>query len=108
MPKKTSVVFASEKLEKSFENLGSEESMRKYLMRAIDDLKQDPFCGTKLPQRLFPKEYVQRYNIDNLWKYDLPDGWRLIYTLVNKGQVEIISVILEWFDHKDYERRFSY
>ena len=40
-------------------------------------------------------------------KYNLPNAWRLAYTL--KGnEVEIISIILEWFDHEGYEKRFGY
>ncbi|MFT4309184.1 MAG: hypothetical protein ACMXYL_01710 [Candidatus Woesearchaeota archaeon] len=50
---------------------------------------------------------IRNYRITNLWKYDLPSGWRLIYT-IKTDEVMIISVILEWFSHKDYERRFNY
>jgi hypothetical protein len=32
---------------------------------------------------------------------------KLIYTL-KANQIEIISVVLEWLDHKNYERRFKY
>ena len=108
MDKKISVVFATGKLEKEFEKLKLEGDLKKHLLRAINDLKNNPFCGIKLQQHLFPKEYVKKYNLTNLWKYNLPDGWRLIYTLVNQNEVELISVILEWFNHKDYEKRFSY
>ena len=54
----------------------------------------------------FGKEYL-RYKITNLWKYDLPKGWRLIYSIGREG-VEILSIILEWMNHKNYERRFNY
>jgi hypothetical protein len=37
----------------------------------------------------------------------LPKGWRLIYSVANDG-VCIISILLEWMDHKNYERRFNY
>jgi len=39
---------------------------------------------------------------------NLPDTWRLIYALKSPTKIEIISVILEWMSHKDYERRFKY
>ena len=68
---------------------------------------QNAFCGTQIPKRLFPKEYIQKYGITNLWKYDLPKAWRLLYS-VAKDEVVVISIILEWFDHKEYERRFKY
>jgi hypothetical protein len=46
-------------------------------------------------------------NIDNLWKYDMPSAWRLLYSLKTE-EIEIVAIILEWLDHKNYERRFGY
>ena len=106
--KPSEVVFANDKLEKSFNNLKEEDEIKKYIKRAIKDIIQNAYCGIPLPKRLFPKEYVKKYNINNLWKYDLPDGWRLIYSITTPNKVEILAVILEWFNHKDYERRFKY
>ena len=48
-----------------------------------------------------------KYEIDNLWKYDLPNGWRLIYA-VQKNEIIVISIVIEWLNHKDYERKFKY
>ncbi|NYZ77169.1 hypothetical protein H0O02_02535 [Candidatus Micrarchaeota archaeon] len=105
------VGFADEKLKIAFEELkrgkGAEPHLYEFLDRAFDDLKKDPFCGIKIPKKFWPKDYIVKYEIDNLWKYDLPDGWRLIYT-IRANQVTILSVVLEWFDHKEYERRFGY
>lgn len=78
------------------------------LNRAFDELKENPLAGVKLPGELWPKIYLKKYAIDNLRKYDLPNGWRLIYTLRGSA-VEIVAVILEWFSsHKGYEKRFGY
>ena len=111
MERGASVGFADEKLEKAFlalkEGKGAEQKLYGFLDRALDDLKKDPFCGVRIPKKLWPKEYVQKYRINNLWKYDLPNSWRLTYTLKADG-ITILSVVLEWFDHKDYERRFRY
>ena len=64
--------------------------------------------GDPIAKNLIPKEYFNRYgSLTNLWKYNLPDAWRLIYTIKN-NQVTVLSVILEWMDHKEYERRFHY
>lgn len=43
-----------------------------------------------------------------MWKYDLPRGWRLLYTVTAENEVELISAILDWFDHKNYERIMKY
>ena len=60
-----------------------------------------------IPRRLIPKHYIRKYGIDNLWKYDLPKGWRLLYSIA-RDQVIIIAIILEWLSHPEYERRFGY
>jgi Txe/YoeB family toxin of Txe-Axe toxin-antitoxin module len=105
------VGFADEKIKQAFialkEGKGAEPHLHEFLNRAFDDLKKDPFSGIKVPKKLWPKEYIQKYEINNLWKYNLPNAWRLIYT-VKADQVTVLAVILEWFDHKEYERRFGY
>lgn len=109
--RKVFVIFADEKTKEAYDNLKAgkfeDRELYKFIGRALDDLKKNPRVGIPLPKHLIPKEYVQKYKVNNLYKYDLPNGWRLIYTL--KGsEVEILSVILEWFDHKNYDRRFGY
>lgn len=105
------VTFVTKKIADSFEDLNKgkyeEKELYSFIERAIQDMKKDPQCGIRLPSKLWPKEYVQKYAITNLWKYDLPNGWRLIYT-ITQTKVMILNVILEWFDHKDYEKRFKY
>ena len=95
---------AFKKLEKGkFED----KQLLMYLNKAIDDLKKNPECGIHIPKHLWPREYIKKYKINNLWKYDLPNAWRLIYTIMG-DEVKILAVILEWLPHKEYERRFRY
>ncbi len=105
------VTFGDKKTEIDFESLkeGKVEDKQLYtsIDRAIIDLKSNPACGIKVPKNLWPKEYIKKYDITNLWKYDLPHGWRLVYT-IQTNEIMILNVILEWFDHKGYERRFHY
>ena len=57
---------------------------------------------------MIPKGYEKRFGrLDNLWKYNLPNAWRLIYT-VKYGELIVLSIILEWVAHKEYENRFNY
>lgn len=108
MIKASKVVFVSQELEDNFKSLKEDDPIKKAMIRAINDLKENAFSGIQIPKRLFPQEYVQKWGITNLWKYDLPRGWRLLYTVTTDNEVELISAILEWFDHKEYERRFRY
>lgn len=105
------VGFADEGIQKAFLELkrgkGAEQELCGFLEKAFDKLEIDPFCGKKMQKKLWPREYMQKYRITNLWKYDLPNSWRLIYT-VKADRATILSVVLEWFCHKEYERRFRY
>ena len=31
-----------------------------------------------------------------------------LYTITSENEVQLVSAILEWFNHKDYERKFRY
>ncbi len=100
------VGFISQKLKHQFDTL-KDKQLYHFIDHAIDDLKKNPACGTKIQKKLWPKEYKKKYEITNLWKYDLPNAWRIIYT-IDTDEVRIMSIILEWFSHKDYEKRFKY
>ena len=104
----SSVKFVDQNLKNSFERLReSEDSLYKFLIRAFEDIEMNAFCGIQIPKRLIPKEYLKKYNVKNLWKYNLPDAWRLIYS-IERGDIIVVSIILEWMNHKSYEKRFNY
>ena len=106
----TKVKFADSKLFEVYQSLrtGSfeEKELAENLERAFFALKDNPFAGIKIPKQLWPKAY-RRYFLKILLKYDLPNAWRLVYT-IEGDKLEISVVILEWFSHKDYEKRFGY
>jgi len=108
---RSEIKFAEEKIKESLEKLKysktEDKKLYEWINRAFDDLENNAFCGIQITKNLIPKEYIQKYGIDNLWKYDLPTGWRLIYSVAH-GEVCVLSIILEWMDHKNYERRFGY
>ena len=81
------------------------------LLRAIEreteNLKLSPHRGIQIQKDRIPQIYVQEYGVTNLWKINLPDYWRMIYTIVG-NEIEIISILLEFMDHKDYNKIFGY
>jgi len=76
-------------------------------LKAIERLKENVFCGERIKKERIPKVYIKKYGISNLFWYQLPGAWRLVYS-VEANNEEILAVIIEYFDHKDYERRFGY
>jgi len=111
MTKKTEVSFITPNLKSEYEGLKEgkfeDKQLHKFITRARNDLESNPFSGVRVPKKLWPKIYLQKYRITNLWKYDLPNGWRLTY-IIESSEVKIMSIILEWFSHEDYEKRFKY
>jgi mRNA-degrading endonuclease RelE of RelBE toxin-antitoxin system len=101
------VKFADGNLRQAFEELGPESKIYAWLVRAFKDIEDDAFCGIQIPKRLIPNEYVKKYNAHNLWKYNLPDAWRLIYSIENQ-EILVVSIVLDWMDHKAYEKKFNY
>lgn len=108
---KCRIFFADEKVSDSYKSLKhlktEEKKLHEWITRALKDIREDCFCGLQIPKRQIPRGYIKKYALANLWKYNLPNAWRLLYT-VRKEEVEIISIILEWLSHKDYERKFNY
>lgn len=108
MIKLSKVVFIDEETEESYSQLKEDDFLKKAIIKVANQLKQNAFSGIQVPKKLIPKVYIRKYKINNLWKYDLPKGWRLMYTITADDEIELITAILEWLSHKDYERRFRY
>ena len=106
--KPSKVKFISEELEENYNSMDNNDLVKISINRAIQEIRQNAFAGIPVPKRLIPKEYLAKYDLKNLWKYDLPKGWRLMYTITSEDEVQLISALLEWFNHKKYERRFNY
>lgn len=111
MEKPSELHFVDENLKKAFEALKNstteDRMLYEWLLRAFEDIQKSVFCGIQIPKKLIPREYVKKYGTKNLWKYNLPNAWRLLYSIEGRD-VKIISIILEWLNHKNYERRFKY
>ena len=77
------------------------------LERVAGVLAENPYAGDRIRRQQIPGDYHRRYGRpENLWKYNLSRSWRLVDTIARDG--EIIVVVIEWFSHDEYERRFNY
>lgn len=77
------------------------------IKQKIEFLKENPEYGIHVPKNKIPREYLIKYDINNLWKVNLSGAWRMIYT-IRGSEIEIISLILDILNHKDYEKKFGY
>ncbi len=70
-------------------------------------LKGNPFAGDQVKKSQIPAYYVKKYGITNLWRIELSNYWRLIYT-IQSDEVEIIDFVLDIVNHKEYDKKFGY
>ena len=83
------------------------DPVKRGIVRAIKNIREDAFIGRNVRKELIPRKLVSMYSLNNLWIYDLPNGWRLLYSLKD-NEIELIAAVLDWMNHKDYERLFNF
>ena len=80
-----------------------EMQLLKSIKNKIELIKRNPFFGDNIKKELIPKEY----NVPNLWRVELTNFWRMLYT-IRGDEIEIICFMLEIVNHKDYDKIFGY
>lgn len=89
-----------------FESL-VDRTLKREISKTLDLLKIDCTIGDKIQHKLWPKNYIKKYGITNLWRYRLDSNWRLLYHIVGESDGLIVYVI-EILPHSEYEQRFGY
>ena len=109
-------VILSPEAEEVYKHLNAEAQKSKVersILAAVDAkvglIKSNPHYGTPIAKKLIPKEYIKQYGITNLFRVELPNFWRMLYTLTDgESEIEIIAFVLEIADHKSYDKKFGY
>jgi len=83
------------------------EYLLELIEKATNKLEQDKESGKKIPRKLWPKEYIQKYDLTNLWKFNLDSFWRMLYTITG-NEIDLFLIYLEFLNHKEYNRKFKY
>jgi len=77
------------------------------IKQKIEFLKENPQYGVHIAKNKIPKEYILKYDVNNLWKVNLAGAWRMVYT-IRGNEIEIIALILDILNHKNYTKKFKY
>ena len=109
-------VILSPEAEEVYMHLNEEAAHSKVersILTAIDKKKDlitaNPHYGEPISKKRIPRGYVVKYGITNLFRVELPNYWRMLYTLTNNDtQVEIIAFVLDIMDHPAYDKKFGY
>lgn len=74
--------------------------------RIKEVLKNNPQYGDPIKKELIPRE-LQQLGIGNLYRIELSNYWRMLYTLEGT-ETEISVFVLKILNHKEYNQLFGY
>jgi mRNA-degrading endonuclease RelE of RelBE toxin-antitoxin system len=80
---------------------------KKQIDESMDFMKADKTIGEKIEKKLWPKHYLRQHSISNLFRYRIPDGYRILYTITTTNY-EKIYLILDCLPHNEYDKLFGY
>ncbi len=85
-----------------------ESKLERMILNAVNQkielIKANPHYGVGIQKKLIPKEYMVKYGVTNLFRVELPNFWRMLYTLTAEEEIEIIAFVLDIVDHKTYNK----
>ena len=79
----------------------------KSINRTIDLLSENPYLWEYIPKKYITKKLFEQYDTNKIFRVEIVGYWRLLYTLIGK-ETHIIAFILEFMDHKSYDKKFNY
>ena len=81
----------------------------KAVKQKIELIKANTHYGDPISKNLIPIEYKKKYGIRNLFRVELPNFWRMLYSLTEGDtKIEIVAFVLDIIDHRDYNKKFGY
>jgi hypothetical protein len=96
------------KLRRLKESTQEDRELFNNLNAALLEIETDPAIGIEIPRDRIPRKYRKAHPLmKDCYKYDLPDGWRLIYYIAKDGKDKFV-VIVKWMPHDEYVRDFNY
>jgi len=90
-------------------NSKTERTILNALKKKIEIIKSNPHYGDPIAKSLIPKEYINKFKISNLFRVELPDYWRMLYTLKDgETKIQIIAFVIDILNHPTYNKKFKY
>jgi hypothetical protein len=87
----------------------TERMILKAIRQKVELVKMNSHYGDPIGKDKIPREYKEKYGVINLFRIELPNYWRMLYTLTEGDtKIEIVAFVLDFIDHKDYNKKFGY
>ena len=104
-------VLASQEVIEFLRLLGPKDKRRRWADEMMDTLKGNMYCGNKVPKDRIPLPLRKKHEINHLYRYPLPEGYRGLYTILDdefNNRKGLSVVILEIADHNKYSELLGY
>jgi Txe/YoeB family toxin of Txe-Axe toxin-antitoxin module len=82
-----------------------DQKLYKSIERTFEKLKYNPFKGESIKKERIPPEYR---HLNNLFKMNINQYWRLLYTVKSLDRSDTLIIILDFLPHNEYDRLFGY
>jgi aromatic ring-opening dioxygenase LigB subunit len=83
------------------------EQLLSSINAALGNIRANHYYGGLIPRKYISRGVVQKYGTDKIFRVELVGFWRLLYTIIG-DEAKIIAFILEYMDHKRYDKVFGY
>jgi len=107
--KPSPAVFRSEELDLFLKGrIGQHGKFLKWIEDMEKVLKENMFAGDQVKKDRIPRYYIQRYGVNNLFRYDHPEGYRSCYVVSYVDGVGVCPTVLDLLSHDQYDKIFGY
>ena len=106
--KPSPAVFWSRDLDGFLKTLKPGDKLRRWIEDMETVLLENMYAGQLVKKRQIPPHYIQRYGVNNLYRYRHPEGYRSCYTILNVEGHGVCPIILDIRSHEEYDRIFGY
>jgi hypothetical protein len=85
-----------------------ERGLVKAILAKAELIKANPHYGQPISKKLIPKEWKTRLGVNNLFRVQLPQFWRRLYSLSSGGKNEVITFVHSISSHEKYDEILGY
>lgn len=96
-------IFISEDLARLLKETGPKNKISKWIDDMKEVLRENMYAGELIRKSQIPKQYSDRYAVNNLYRYSHPEGFRSCYTIIDG-----CPYILDIMSHPEYDKVFGY
>jgi len=99
-------VFRSKELDRFLKTQNPDSKLRKWIEDMEKVFQEHMYAGDLVRKSQIPSYYVQRYGVNNLYRYAHPEGYRSCYTVLYVNGVGVCPYILDILSHDECEKIF--